>query len=50
MKEPRMTHHLYAIWKKGRFLSRAARLWIEFTKDHLTMLNDDKKLDDEMRK
>jgi len=50
MTEPRMTHHLYAIWKKGRFLSRAARLWIEFTKDHLTMLNDDKKLDDEMRK
>ena len=50
MTEPRMTHHLYAIWKKGRFLSRAARLWIEFTKDHLTMLNDNKKLDDEMRK
>ena len=44
MTEPRMTHHLYAIWKKGRFLSRAARLWIEFTKDHLTLLDEDKKI------
>lgn len=49
MTEPRMTHHLYAIWKKGRFLSRAARLWIEFTKDHLALLNENKKLDDEMK-
>lgn len=46
MTEPRMTHHLYAIWKKGRYLSRAARLWIEFTKDHLTLLNVDTKLDE----
>lgn len=38
MSEPKMTHHLYAIWKKGRYLSRAARLWIEFTKDHLELL------------
>lgn len=50
MTEPRMTHHLYAIWKKGRYLSRAARLWIEFTKDHLTLLNDPRKIDDMMRK
>lgn len=49
MTEPLMTHHLYAIWKKGRFLSRAARLWIEFTKDHLALLNENKKLDDEMK-
>lgn len=49
MTELRMTHHLYAIWKKGRFLSRAARLWIEFTKDHLALLNENKKLDDEMK-
>lgn len=49
MTEPRMTHHLYAIWKKGRFLSRAAWLWIEFTKDHLALLNENKKLDDEMK-
>ncbi|WP_302133886.1 LysR family transcriptional regulator [uncultured Dialister sp.] len=49
MTEPRMTHNLYAIWKKGRFLSRAARLWIEFTKDHLALLNENKKLDDEMK-
>ena len=40
--EPEMTHHLYAIWKKGRYLSRAARLWIEFTKGHLAILNADK--------
>ena len=46
MTEPRMTHHLYAIWKKGRYLSRAARLWIKFTKDHLTLLNVDTKLDE----
>lgn len=39
MSEPKMTHHLYAIWKKGRYLSRAARLWIEFTKEHLEILN-----------
>ena len=45
-----MTHHLYAIWKKGRYLSRAARLWIEFTKDHLTLLNAPRKIDDMMRK
>jgi DNA-binding transcriptional LysR family regulator len=38
--EPRMTHHLYAIWKKGRYLSRATRLWIEFTKEHLNLLNE----------
>lgn len=37
-----MIHHLYAIWKKGRYLSRAARLWIEFTKGHLALLNADK--------
>ena len=49
MTEPRMTHHLYAIWKKGRFPARAARLWIEFTKDHLALLNENKKLDDEMK-
>lgn len=48
LTEPKMTHHLYAIWKKGRYLSRAARLWIEFTKDHLTLLNKEK-LDDEIR-
>lgn len=41
MTEPKMTHHLYAIWKKGRYLSRAARQWIEFTKRHLSLLNVD---------
>ena len=38
LTEPKMTHHLYAIWKKGRYMSRAARLWIEFTKEHLELL------------
>lgn len=40
LTEPRMTHHLYAIWKKGRYLSRATRLWIEFTKEHLELLHE----------
>ena len=41
LTEPKMTHHLYAIWKKGRYLSRATRLWIEFTKEHLAFLHND---------
>ena len=40
LTEPKMIHHLYAIWKKGRYMSRASRLWIEFTKEHLGLLND----------
>lgn len=40
--EPKMTHHLYAIWKRGRYLSRAARTWIEFTKSHLLLLDTDR--------
>lgn len=48
MTEPRMTHHLYAIWKKGRFLSRAARLWIEFTRAHLKRMQDEKLPSDQL--
>ncbi len=40
LTEPKMIHHLYAIWKKGRYMSRDSRLWIEFTKEHLGLLND----------
>ena len=39
--EPEMTHRLYAIWKKDRHLPRAAKLWIEFTKDHLELPDED---------
>ncbi len=39
--EPDMTHRLYVIWKKGRHLPRAAKLWIDFTKDHLELPDAD---------
>lgn len=45
MTEPRMTHHLYAIWKKGRYLSDSPFM-DQIHQDHLTLLNVDTKLDE----
>ena len=41
LTEPRMTHHLYVIWRRGHYLSRASRLWIDFTKEHLSKLQEE---------
>lgn len=41
LTEPKMVHHLYVIWRRGGYLSRAARLWIEFTKEHLARLQEE---------
>lgn len=33
--EPKMVHSLYVIWKKGHYLSHAARLWLDFVQSKL---------------
>lgn len=34
--QPKMYHRMTVIWKKGRYLTRAAQLWIEFAQEYLT--------------
>ena len=33
---PKIIHNMSIIWKKGRFMSHAARLWLQFAEKHFT--------------
>ena len=34
---PEIVHTLYVIWKKGHYLSHAARLWLDFVQSKLPL-------------
>lgn len=36
LTKPQIIHRMSIIWKKGRFLSHAARLWLQFAKNYFT--------------
>ncbi|WP_378954781.1 LysR family transcriptional regulator [Pelosinus sp. sgz500959] len=36
LTQPQIIHNMSIIWKKGRFLSHAARLWLQFAENYFT--------------
>lgn len=36
LTQPQIIHNMSIIWKKGRFLSHATRLWLQFTENYFT--------------
>lgn len=40
LREPRITHTLYIIWKHSHYLSHASQLWLDFVRNRLHSLNN----------